>query len=1135
MANELQKVGLVFTEEGAVDFKKTLQDINLELNKNYNQFRLTQSQWDSSTSSTEKLRASQEYLSNAYQIQQDRVNTLRMQLEELENSENKNTTAINKKRNELTKAEIKLQDYNSKLKEVDAQLNDSNQKLQQYGKKISDVSEKISDVGNKASVISAGVAAGGTILANNAMNLENAVAKYVSTTNTAENETEKYKQVLENINSNNYGEGYEDIADSMAQVTMQLKDLNEQDLQNITEKAIALRDLFGYDVSESVRAVKAMMDNLNVSADEAFNLIAEGKKQGLDFSNELLDNINEYSVQFGKLGLSAEDMFNIFKVGADNGAFNLDKIGDAVKEFSIRVIDGSNTTIDGFKRIGLNADDMAKKFANGGEEAKQAFIEVVNRLGNMDDKVSQSIAGVDLFGTMWEDLGPTVITSFSNMDAGISKSSDSMQKSIDQLYNTTKKKAETQLKRLQSLGADFGEEMLPVLEDLIDMAEGFIDKLEGMSDAEKENIVKIGLFVAALGPMIKTAGTAGKVIGNVTNGIGVFSQAIGVATGKTTSSVASVNNLANVFTKITSPIGLATLAITATTGALTYLAVKQAEAQQETKEFAEEMANSKTELEEYNASIDKTVSANLSEINSISRLREELSTLVDENGKVKVGYESRVAFILNELNSALDTEYKLNGDIIQSYKDLQNEIDETIEKKRAEIILQGKEEKYTNAIQEEAEAVENLKTAHDNLGMSLEEAQKKYDELIKKKEEYEKSGDIYNEDYLNTGKEIQNLENLINAYKDAESAVKLCTENKKDYEENYALFLEGKYNEISNTVKTSTQDWTTSSLETIRSSITEQGKALDTYKQIYEETGNEVALQQQEQAKQNLTNLANELVERTSTIGILSAGEIAAWKTLGNSSFEEYKTALSKMDPTLQAEIQSLTGIVANNETMPNSTRYKAEQMTSAFADKLRLSGYTDEEIQNITNALVNDITVEEGAEDLAESADTGFNHEVDGWTWGWDLVNNIYNGLTNRKSRNLISSGASVVGSIIDSILGFSLPEKGPLSDFDKSMPDMLELMSKGIRNNREKVLNETEKLAEEMNNKLSKIEGKNIETSFSTKGNRNNNSYEQEKSLIDYDKMANAITKALTNCKFTLDEDGFAKIVKDELYKVV
>jgi len=38
-----------------------------------------------------------------------------------------------------------------------------------------------------------------------------------------------------------------------------------------------------------------------------------------------------------------------------------------------------------------------------------------------------------------------------------------------------------------------------------------------------------------------------------------------------------------------------------------------------------------------------------------------------------------------------------------------------------------------------------------------------------------------------------------------------------------------------------------------------------------------------------------------------------------------------------------------------------------------------------------------------------------------------------------------------------------------------------------------------------------------------------------IDYNKMAQAIAGAITNCKFTLDDDGFARIVKDELYKVV
>ena len=971
----------------------------------------------------ELLEQKQTILNESIDATQDKLNQLKKIKEEADKKMAEGTQISEENyrnlQREIINTQNKLNGLTDELKQFNAQNSNwtkAGKKIQEYGNNITKVSEKVDEIGNKASVVSAGVVAGGTALVNSAMNLEDAVAKYVSSTNTAEEETEKYREVLENINNNNYGEGYEDIADSMAQVKMQLKDINEQDLQNITEKAIALRDLFGYDVSESVRAVKAMMDNLNVSADEAFNLIAEGKKQGLDFSNELLDNINEYSVQFGKLGLSAEDMFNIFKSGAENGAFNLDKIGDAVKEFSIRAIDGSNTTIDGFKRIGLNADKMAKKFANGGETAKQAFVEVVNRLGSMDDKVSQSIAGVDLFGTMWEDLGPTVITSFSKMDNGISKSSDSMQKAIDQLYNTTKKKAETQLKRLQSLGADFGEEMLPVLEDLIDMAEGFIDKLEGMSDAEKENIVKIGLFVAGAGPLIKTMGTAGKVIGSVTSGIGIFSQAIGVATNKTTSSVKSVNNLAKVFGAITSPVGLATTAITLTAGALAYLAVKQMEAQQETKEFAEEMASSKTELEEYNASIDKTVNANLSEINSVSRLREELSTLVDENGKVKEGYETRVAFILNELNNALGTEYKLNGNIVQSYKELQNEIDGTIEKKKAEIVLNGQEEKYSNAIQKEAEAVENLKTAHDNLGMSLEDAQKKYDELIKKKEEYEKTGDVYNSDYLNTGTEIQNLENLMNAYKDAESTVKQYTEDKKEYEENYALFMQGKYNEISNTVKTKTQDWTNTSLETIRSSITEQQKALDNYKQIYETTGNEVALEQQKQAEENLTNLANQLVERTTTIGTLSAGEIAAWKALGDSSFEEYKTALSQMDPTLQAEIQSLTGIIANDETMTDSTKYKAEQMTSGFKDRLRLSGYTEEEIQNITNTLANDMTAESESGKLGKDMSTSLENSANGEQTGKNFLQGLLTGIRNGYIQKQIIDTANSLGDRVSS-----------------------------------------------------------------------------------------------------------------------
>lgn len=1118
MANELQKVGLIFKEEGAIDFKKTLQEINLEMNKNYNQFRVTQSQWDSSTSSTEKLRAQQEYLTNALAIQQDKVTVLKKELSELENAENKNTTAIKKKRNELVNAELKLKDYENRINDIDVALNDNSKKMQNYAKKINDVSEKISDVGNKASGISAGVAAGGVALANNAMNLENAVAKYVSTTNTAENETEKYKRVLESINSNNYGEGYEDIADSMAQVTMQLQDLNEQDLQNITEKAIALRDLFGYDVSESVRAVKAMMDNLNVSADEAFNLIAEGKKQGLDFSNELLDNINEYSVQFGKLGLSAEDMFNIFKVGADNGAFNLDKIGDAVKEFSIRVIDGSNTTIDGFKRIGLNADDMAKKFANGGEEAKQAFIEVVNRLGSMDDKVSQSIAGVDLFGTMWEDLGPTVITSFSNMDAGISKSSDSMQKSIDQLYNTTKKKAETQLKRLQSLGADFGEEMLPVLEDLIDMAEGFVDKLNDMSDAEKENIVKIGLFVAGVGPLIKTMGTAGQVIGGVTQGIGIFTQAIGVATGKTTSSVASVNSLANVFGKLSNPIGLTTIAIGSLIAAYTahHIAVTQEKASLEG--LREEVENQSQSWQSLAETRNETLSGNLSEIENTSRLVDELKKITDENGKVKQGYEDRAQVILNQLNNALGTEYDLNGNIIDQYQEFKNNIDQIIEKKKAEAVLNAYQQEYETAIKEQAEATKTLVGLKQQLA---DAANQMATGNAKERAEAELL-------YTSIAQQIGEQTELIGQY----------GKTIQDYENLQSASVSGNAQQIqeaTQSIMTSYEEVKQASQQTIEEQINTQTEYMNVLKNSLQEAQNandeyqaNILNSQLETEKQKLANLVNSLVEQTSTIEELTPEQIQAWKKVADSSYTEYSNGLMRLPEETRKRIEESTGVIALDITMSDAAENKANVVTDVFGRNLTLPDRTKEKISESSEALKKDTSVQNEAGNLVGRAETAVRNN-NSYAWGSDMVEGLGKGIESKGNSNWFTSKLSNLASKIASFLHFSRPDTGPLREYEKWMPDMVEGLGKTLEKSSPQLIKKVRNMSQEMSGEL-----KNIDYENTRNANMNSNTNTMIVN-VDYDKMANAITKALTNCKFTLDEDGFAKIVKDELYKVV
>lgn len=982
----------------------------------------------------ELLEQKQTILNESIETTQDKLNQLKKIKEEADKKMAEGTKISEENyrnlQREIINTQNKLTGLTDELKQFNAQNSNwtkAGKKIQEYGNNITKVSEKVDEIGNKASVVSAGVVAGGTALVNNAMNLEDAIAKYVSSTNTAEEETEKYRQVLENINNNNYGEGYEDIADSMAQVKMQLKDINEQDLQNITEKAIALRDLFGYDVSESVRAVKAMMDNLNVSADEAFNLIAEGKKQGLDFSNELLDNINEYSVQFGKLGLSAEDMFNIFKSGAENGAFNLDKIGDAVKEFSIRAIDGSNTTIDGFKRIGLNADTMAKKFANGGETAKQAFIEVVNRLGNMDNKVSQSIAGVDLFGTMWEDLGPTVITSFSKMDNGISKSSDSMQKSIDQLYNTTKKKAETQLKRLQSLGADFGKEMLPVLEDLIDMAEGFIDKLEGMSDAEKENIVKIGLLVAGAGPLIKTMGTAGKAIGSVTSGIGIFSEAIGVATNKTTSSVKSVNNLAKVFGAITSPVGLATTAITLTAGAVAYMNQKANEIPSTLQDAMTEMENYKEEHQSFREEIDKSTASNMSEITNVEKLRNELSTLVDENGRVKESYKDRVAFILKELNEALGTEYTMTDNVINQYKTLQDEIDTLILKKKAQIVLENEEAKYSEALNNKEQAYQKMIDAQNEYNKALEG------------KTYEQYFEDLKQNYIDAGYTAEGaaenakkyMEKWIDGYKqNYETAKNIHNDYLDDiasYENDYAIVQSGNNEKIQELIKSRTFTYQQSSNdigETINHNIQQVQYEMQQYQQAYNQdlqnqnTYNAQKNQAQIDAGQKqLETLAQQLVAMTSTTEEMTPQQLEAWKALASGSFATYSEYVSKLAPEMQTKIQEATGIViANTPEFAKRAGEMGQQVADNFDKNNTAKQSALNNLQGFYEGLNDDEkkqllqqTAGDRADEVAKEFENG-----DYETSGKNVLQGLYNGLNNGTlGQNLINKAAGIAKNI--------------------------------------------------------------------------------------------------------------------------
>ena len=230
-----------------------------------------------------------------------------------------------------------------------------------------------------------------------------------------------------NVYASGAGQDFLDVGNAVG-ISAQITGLDGSALEDVAQGALLIRDAFEIDVNESVRAADNLIKQFGISGQEAYTLMAQAAQNGVNKNGDLADTLNEYAVQFKQLGFSAEEFTGILITGAQSGAWSIDKVGDAMKEFNIRVKDGSKTTVEGFEALGLDAQVMAQKFAIGGDSAKQAFNETVAALASMKDPVEQNIAGVNLFGTMWEDLGAKGVLALANISDKADMTADTLAK-----------------------------------------------------------------------------------------------------------------------------------------------------------------------------------------------------------------------------------------------------------------------------------------------------------------------------------------------------------------------------------------------------------------------------------------------------------------------------------------------------------------------------------------------------------------------------------------------------------------------------------------------------------------------------------------------------------------------------------
>ena len=337
---------------------------------------------------------------------------------------------------------------------------------------LSSVGDKVFEIGEKA--------------VESFQNMEDATAKvnarFDETGKVAENSADLIKLVYEQ----GLGDSMDAVADAVILVKDNLKDLDDVTLEKIVEQSLVLEETYGIDMAESLRGINGLMQHFGTDAQTAMDMLVVGTQNGLDKTNELGDNLAEFSGKFAEAEYSVEDYFQLLQNGVDNGAYSLNLVNDAIHEISIKLADGSiadsmskineetGQLEEGTGKWSQSVEDTFRKWQNGEATQKQvidAIVEDIKSTENQQDKLNKAALA---FGSMGEDGGAKFVESLSSVGDAYTDVTGKAQELQDNT-TTSAQKMEAAMRKVSDafapIGEDIAEILTPVLEAIADLLE----------------------------------------------------------------------------------------------------------------------------------------------------------------------------------------------------------------------------------------------------------------------------------------------------------------------------------------------------------------------------------------------------------------------------------------------------------------------------------------------------------------------------------------------------------------------------------------------------------------------------------------------------------------------------------------
>lgn len=313
----------------------------------------------------------------------------------------------------------------------------------------------------------------------------------------------QYNDAIEAIYKNNFGESLQDVAEKMAKVKEITGEMDSSKLQEMTESAITLEDTFGMDMNETLRGVQSLVTHFGITATEAFDLMASGAQNGLNYTDELGDNIAEYAGKFAEAGYTTEEYFQLLKNGTSGGAYNLDKVNDAINEVTTRLADG--TIEDAIGHFTEETQYWYNEWKKGNVSQKKVIDEIIADVNVYEDEQERINIATKAFGTMAEDGGIEFIKSLSAVGDAFDDTAGKMDEVKEIRYDDV-------MSQLSGIGRSIKMDIIaPVVNKLLPPVKKGMEWIIKHNDIVKAGIVGIGSAFVAWNGVTMIQGVVGAI------------------------------------------------------------------------------------------------------------------------------------------------------------------------------------------------------------------------------------------------------------------------------------------------------------------------------------------------------------------------------------------------------------------------------------------------------------------------------------------------------------------------------------------------------------------------------------------------------------------------------------------------